>query len=84
MRNPQHRGEVIRPVIEGWGGCLERPSVAFGEYDMVVIVEMPTHVSMAAVALAVAAGGVLKAMITIPLLTMKEGLEALRKASGTG
>jgi hypothetical protein len=38
---------------------------------------------MAALALAVVAGGVFKAMKTIPLLTIEEGLEALRKASGT-
>jgi hypothetical protein len=39
---------------------------------------------MAAFALAAAAGGALKAVKTTPLMTIEEGIEAMRKASGTG
>jgi uncharacterized protein with GYD domain len=48
------------------------------------IVETPDNVSMAAMALAVAAGGAGKAIKTTPLMTIEEGIEAMRKASGTG
>jgi uncharacterized protein with GYD domain len=57
---------------------------AFGEYDVVLIGEIPDHVSAAALAMAVAAGGAAKALKTTPLLTIEEGIEAMRKASGTG
>jgi uncharacterized protein with GYD domain len=49
-----------------------------------VIFEMPDNVSMAAFALAAAAGGAVKAVKTTPLMTIEEGIEAMRKASGTG
>ena len=84
LQNPQNRVEVIRPVIEGLGGRIESVYFAFGDYDVVVIVDMPNNVSMAAFSLAGAAGGALKTVKTTPLLTIEEGLEAMRKASGTG
>ena len=84
MRNPQNRVEVIRPVIEGLGGHLERAYFACGDDDGVGIVEMPSNVNMAAFILAAAAGGAVKTVKTTPLLTIEEGIEALRKASGTG
>ncbi len=84
VRNPQNRVEVIRPVIEGLGGRLECAYLAFGDYDVVGIAEMPDNVTMAAFILAAAAGGALKTVKTTPLLTIEEGIEALRKASSTG
>src|SRR5262245_44036853 len=84
LQNPQNRVEVIRPVIEGLGGRIESVYFAFGDYDVVGIVDMPNNVSMAAFALAAAAGGALKTMKTTPLMTVEEGLEAMRQASGTG
>jgi uncharacterized protein with GYD domain len=84
VKNPQNRVEAVRPVIEGLGGHIESVYFAFGEYDVVGIVEMPNNVSMAAFSLAAAAGGAVKAVKTTPLMTIEEGMEALRKASGTG
>ena len=57
---------------------------AFGEYDVIGIVEMPDNVSMAAFSLTVSAGGAVKAFKTTPLMTIEEGIEAMRKAGGTG
>jgi uncharacterized protein with GYD domain len=84
VHNPQNRVEVVRPVIERLGGRIESVYFAFGEYDVVGIVEMPDNVSMAAFSLAAAAGGAMKAIKTTPLMTIEEGIEAMRKASGTG
>jgi uncharacterized protein with GYD domain len=58
--------------------------LAFGEYDVIGIMEMPDHVSAAAFSLAASAGGGLKAVKTTPLLTVEEGIEALKKAAGAG
>jgi uncharacterized protein with GYD domain len=84
VQNPQNRLDVVRPVIERLGGRIECAYLAFGEYDIVAIFEMPDNISMAAFALAAAAGGAVKAMKTTPLMTIEEGIEAMRKASGTG
>ena len=45
---------------------------------------MPDNVSAAAFSLAVAAGGAFKAHKMTPLMSMEEGLEALRRAGDTG
>lgn len=84
MSNPQNRIEVIRPVIERLGGRLECGYLAFGEYDVIGIMEMPDNVSAAAFSLAASAGGGVKAVKTTPLLTFEEGIEALKKAAGSG
>jgi uncharacterized protein with GYD domain len=84
LQNPQNRVEILRPIVERLGGRIECAYFAFGESDAVVIFEMPDNVSMAAFALAAAAGGAVKAVKTTPLMTIEEGIEAMRKASGTG
>jgi uncharacterized protein with GYD domain len=84
VSNPQNRIEVIRPVIERLGGRLESAYLSFGDYDVVVVAEMPDSISAAAFSLATSAGGALKAIKTTPLLTIEEGLEAMKKAAGAG
>ncbi len=76
--------EALRPVIERLGGRLESAYYAFGDYDVIFIVEVPDNVTAAALALAANAGGALKAVRTTPLMTLEEGMEALRKAGGAG
>lgn len=84
IATPQNRVEAIRPVIERLGGSVEGAWFAFGEYDVVLIMQMPDNVSAAAFALAVASGGAFKSHKTTPLMTMEEGIEAMRKAAGAG
>jgi uncharacterized protein with GYD domain len=82
--NPQNRIEQVRPVIERLGGKILSAYYAFGEYDLVAIIEAPDNVSVAALALAVAAGGAMKAQKTTILMSIEDGLAAMRRASGTG
>ena len=74
----------MRPAIERLGGKIESAWFAFGEYDVVLILQMPDNVNAAAMAMAFAAGGACKAIKTTPLLTIAEGVEAMKKASTTG
>jgi uncharacterized protein with GYD domain len=83
-KNPQDRAEAIRPVIEALGGKLVSFYVSFGEYDALVVAEMPDNVSAAAVSIAASAGGSVKAVKTTPLMTVQEGMEAMRKAGQAG
>jgi uncharacterized protein with GYD domain len=84
VKNPQNRLEAVRPAIEKVGGKLVNGYFAFGDYDVVAIVEMPDHVAAAALAIAFAAGGACKEVKTTPLMTAAEGLEALKQAATTG
>ena len=81
LRNPQDRRQVLAPLLERLGGRLETLDYAFGDYDVVSIVELPDNVSAAALALAIMAGGAMKAYKTTPLMSSAEGLEAMRKAA---
>jgi uncharacterized protein with GYD domain len=84
IKNPQGRTEVVRAAVERLGGKLIGGWAAFGEYDTIMIAELPTNVDAAAIALAAAAGGSCKSIKTTPLLSVEETVEALRRASTTG
>jgi uncharacterized protein with GYD domain len=84
VANPQDRSEVVRPVVEKLGGTLKSAYFAFGEYDVIVLVSMPSNVDAGALAMAFAGGGALKSVKTTPLLSIAEGVEALRKAGTAG
>jgi uncharacterized protein with GYD domain len=84
IKKPVNRFDVIRPVVEKLGGSIEGAWFTFGEYDFVLIVEMPDNTSAAAFAVAAAAGGSLKALKTTPLLTLTEGIGAMKKAATSG
>ncbi|MBI3853052.1 MAG: GYD domain-containing protein [Verrucomicrobia bacterium] len=84
VKHPQDRTKAIRPVIEKLGGSLESMWFAFGDYDLVLIMQMPDNVSAAAFSLAATAGGALKALKTTALLAITEGLDAMKKAAKAG
>ena len=84
VRNPENRADAIKPVIEKLGGTMQGLWLAFGEYDALAIVQMPDNASAAAFSLAAAAGGAVKSFKTTPLMTVEEGMEAMRKAGDVG
>jgi uncharacterized protein with GYD domain len=84
IKEPQNRLEAVRPAVERLGGTFEQAWLTFGEYDLVGVVDMPANTDAAAFAIAVVAGGACKAFKTTPLLSVDEGLEAMRKAQGAG
>ena len=84
IKSPQNRIEALKPVLDKLGGKIETAYFAFGDYDLVTIIQMPTSVDAAAFSLAASAGGAIKALKTTPLLTMEEGMQAMRKAVGAG
>jgi len=80
---PQDRIEAVRPAIEALGGKLVAAGYPFGEYDAVVLYEVPDDTSAAAFALAIAARGAAKSAQTTRLLSGQEWIESLRKAQGS-
>ena len=84
LKNPQNRAEAIKPAIEKLGGSIKGLWLAFGEYDVMAIVQMPDNPSAAAFSVAASAAGGLSAFKTTPLMTVEEGMEAMRKAGDIG
>jgi uncharacterized protein with GYD domain len=84
LQNPRDRVAELKPVVDKLGGSFESAYFAFGEYDIVSILQMPANADMAAFSLAAAAGGACRAVKTTPLMTVDEGVEAMRKAAAIG
>lgn len=84
IATPQNRAEVVKKAVKKLGGKLIGSWLAFGDYDMVLIVEMPDNVTAAALAAGAAGGGSLKSIKTTPLISAEEAMEALAKAGSSG
>jgi uncharacterized protein with GYD domain len=78
--NPEDRRKAAQQYIEAVGGKLHGFWYAFGAHDGYTLWEAPDNVSMAAVALAITAGGALSSLETTVLLTVDETIDALRQA----
>ena len=81
MKNPQDRVESVgRQVTEAVGGKMIGGWYCLGDYDAILIADVPNIESMAAIAVAIAAGGAIKASHTTTLMTGAELLGALKKS----
>jgi uncharacterized protein with GYD domain len=84
LKHPQDRAEAVRKPVEKLGGKITASWLAFGDHDLIAVLEMPDNASAAAFAIAAAAGGSLKNVKTTPLLSIAEGVEAMKKAGASG
>jgi len=84
LKHPEDRAEAVSKAIEKLGGKVVNFWMAFGEYDVVGVLDMPDNVSAAAFGMAVAAGGACKHVKTTPLLSIEEGMKAMKKAGNSG
>jgi uncharacterized protein with GYD domain len=84
ISNPEDRRKAAQAYIESVGGKLHGFWYAFGEHDAYTLWEAPDNASMAAVALAITAGGALSSLETTVLLTVDETMDALRQAQQVG
>lgn len=84
LKNPHDRIEIVRPVLQKLGGDIESAYFAFGDYDLVGVMNLPSNVEAAAFSLAATAGGSIRAIKTTPLMTIQEGIGAMKKAAGAG
>ena len=79
-KNPQDRSIPVRELAQKLGGRLIGLYFCFGEYDVVVLTEMPDDNAALATSLAAVTPGHLKAIKTTKLFTVEETMEAMRKA----
>ncbi len=82
VSSPEDRGAAILQMIEGVGGRMESFYYAFGDSDVVAILELPDNVTMAALSMAVGASEAVTNLRTTVLIPVSEGVEAARTAGG--
>jgi uncharacterized protein with GYD domain len=81
IENPEDRRAAATRYIEAVGGKLHGFWYAFGDHDAYSLWEAPDNVSMAAIAIAISAGGALSSFETTVLLTVDETVAAMQQAS---
>jgi len=84
IENPEDRRNAARSYIESVGGKLHGFWYCFGEHDGWNLWEAPDDVSMAAVALAIGAGGALKSLETTKVVVTMTGRVWLVRPSRFG
>ena len=84
IKRPHNRVAVVTKSIEKLGGKAGPFWMSFGDHDIIGILEMPDNVSAAAFSIAVAGGGACKSVKTTPLLSIDEGVAAMKKAGTCG
>jgi len=80
IKRPTDRRAAITKLAEQVGGTVVGYWLCFGDYDAVVIIDGPSAIGAAACSMAVSASGAFKAFKTTPLLSVEEGLAAMKKA----
>jgi len=73
------RKAAVSQAVERLGGKLDAMYYVLGEDDVIVILDLPDHVSASAFSLAVSASGLVRTKTT-SLLTVEETDKALQKS----
>ena len=84
VKEPQDRAQVVAKSVKKLGGKVRGFWFAFGDSDVIGVVEMPDNASMAALALAIGAGGACSKVKTTALLSIDEATSAMKKAPKIG
>ena len=80
IKRPGNRANAARELIEGIGGEMEAFYWMLGDWDGLVLYQVPDVASAAALAGRVTSSGLLKGISTHQLMSSDEGHEALLKA----
>ena len=83
-KHPTNRFDAVRELVEKLGGRTVAAYYCFGEYDGVIIAELPDNARTAAFSVAANAAGHNRAFRTTVLLPVEEAMEAMRLAGRLG
>ena len=76
--------ERIQPLLDGCRGSVTSCFYAFGDYDLVLLADFPGDEEAASFSLAATAGGSIKSIKTTPLLSVDQGISAMKRADEIG
>lgn len=82
IKNPEDRSLAVKALLEKMGGKMLAFYYSYGEYDGVIIAEMPDHISGLAATMAAFSQSSLTNLQTTVLITVDEAMQAMKKASG--
>jgi uncharacterized protein with GYD domain len=82
--NPEDRSQTVRRLFRDAGGKLISWYLTFGDYDWMVIAEMPNERAMLSAVIAAAGGGSLTDLKTTTALSAEETVQAFRDAGKIG
>jgi uncharacterized protein with GYD domain len=81
IKNPEDRSVAVKNLIEKAGGKMLAFYYCYGDYDGIIIADMPDSSSgLATTMAAFAAGGTAKLKTTV-LISVEEAMEAMKKAA---
>ncbi len=80
VASPSDREAAAHKLIEALGGKLHHLFFAFGEWDVICLIEGPDDKMMMAGAAAVASAGTVSKSSTIKLMTAKDAMAAMEMA----
>lgn len=84
LRRQENVVDRLQPLAKALGGQVNHVWYSFGESDIFAVIDMPDDEAVAAFALAIAAGGSIRAQKTVRLLTVEQGLASMKKAADAG
>jgi len=79
IKKPENRTEAVRKVVEKLGGKLGGFWFAFGDHDLIGMIEMPDAVGAGAFAMAISAGGACDKVKTTPLMNLEDAIASDEK-----
>ncbi len=79
---PEDRSEAVRDTLEQLGGKLHGFFYCLGDYDGVMLYELPDDTAAAAFAMATSSSGYVENARTTRLMNVEEAIEAMRVAGG--
>lgn len=71
----------ITPLVQQLKGTIDSVYYAYGDRDLVALIDFPTAEDAAAFSLAASSGGAISSIRTTPLLTVDQGIAAMTKAN---
>jgi uncharacterized protein with GYD domain len=80
VASPTDREAAARKLIEAIGGKLHHLFFAFGQWDVICLIEAPDDKAMMAAAAAVASAGTVSASSTVKLMTAADAMAAMTMA----
>jgi uncharacterized protein with GYD domain len=80
LAKPEDRTKLAKDVCAAYGGTLHHLYFAFGEYDLVELIEAPDNETMMAILMASASAGSLIDMKTTVLMEPSGAAQAMTKA----
>ena len=80
VSSPEDRSGVLDSLAEGAGGKVISFDYCFGEFDVVLILELPDDTAMASLSMAFGASGAVANLRTTVLIPPADGFAAAQKA----